>query len=78
MRQLPASKDVNTEAEEATALKAVRRRQQMMIQQAKKQAVMNYTARELELGLYLFVVTFCKSSMNPISNSNPVHSHSYT
>jgi hypothetical protein len=33
VRQSPASKDVNTEAEEATALEAVTRRQPLKIQQ---------------------------------------------
>jgi hypothetical protein len=32
MRQLPASKDVNTKAEEATALEAVTRKQLVKIQ----------------------------------------------
>jgi hypothetical protein len=36
VRQSPASKDMNTEAEEATALEAVNRRQQVKIQQAEK------------------------------------------
>jgi hypothetical protein len=36
VRQSPASKYVNTEAEEATALEAVTRRQPVKIQQAEK------------------------------------------
>jgi hypothetical protein len=36
VRQSPASKDVNTEAEEVTALEAVTRRQLVKIQQTKK------------------------------------------
>jgi Co/Zn/Cd efflux system component len=36
VRQSPVSKDVNKEAEEATALEAVTRRQPMKIQQIKK------------------------------------------
>jgi hypothetical protein len=36
VRRPKASKDVNTEAEEATALEAVTRRQPVKIQQAKK------------------------------------------
>jgi hypothetical protein len=36
VRQSLASKDVNTEAEEATALEAVTRRQPVKIQQTKK------------------------------------------
>jgi hypothetical protein len=36
VRQSPASKDVKTEAEEATALEAVTRRQPVKIQQAEK------------------------------------------
>jgi hypothetical protein len=35
-RQSPVSKDVNTEAEEATALEAVTRRQQVKVQQTEK------------------------------------------
>jgi hypothetical protein len=36
VRESPASTDVNTEVEEATALEAVTRRQPVKIQQAKK------------------------------------------
>jgi hypothetical protein len=36
VRQSPASKDANTEAEEATALEAVIRRQPVRIQQTEK------------------------------------------
>jgi hypothetical protein len=36
VRQSPASKDVNSEAEEATALEAVARQQQVKMQQNKK------------------------------------------
>jgi hypothetical protein len=36
VRQSPVSKDVNTEAEEATALEAFTRRQQVKIQQTEK------------------------------------------
>jgi hypothetical protein len=36
VRQSPASKDVNTEAEEATASEAVTRRQTVKIQQTEK------------------------------------------
>jgi hypothetical protein len=31
---------------------------------------------ELALALYLFLVTFCKSSINTITNPNPVYNHS--
>jgi hypothetical protein len=36
VRQSPANKDVNTEAEEGTALEAVTRRRQVKIQQNEK------------------------------------------
>jgi hypothetical protein len=36
VRELPACKDVNMEAEDATALKAVTRQQPVKIQQTKK------------------------------------------
>jgi hypothetical protein len=36
VRESPASKDVNTEAEEATELEAVTRRQPVKIQQSEK------------------------------------------
>jgi hypothetical protein len=36
VRQLPGSKDVNKEAEEATAMEAITRRQLVKIQQTKK------------------------------------------
>jgi hypothetical protein len=37
VRQSPAGKDVNTEAEEATALEAVTRRQPMKIQRTERE-----------------------------------------
>jgi hypothetical protein len=64
---------VNTEAEEATALKAVTRRQPVKIQKTEKNS--NCSVCELALELQLFVITFCKSSINPITNLNPVYSH---
>jgi hypothetical protein len=33
---------------------------------------------ELALALYFFVVRFCKSSVSPITNPNPVYSHTHT
>jgi hypothetical protein len=42
VRQSPASKDVNTEDEEATALKAVTRRQPVKIQQTEKTSYVLY------------------------------------
>jgi hypothetical protein len=55
VRESPASKDVNTEAEEATALKAVTRRQPVKIQQTEKtvRAVVNCSVCELAIALYL-------------------------
>jgi hypothetical protein len=33
---------------------------------------------ELAIALWLLVATICKLSINPITNPNPVYSHSYT
>jgi hypothetical protein len=78
--QSPASKDVNSEAEEATALEAVTRRQPLKIQQTVKtvRVVVNCRVCELATALYLLVVTICKCSINPITDPNPVYSHSIT
>jgi hypothetical protein len=66
-----------TEAEVATALEAVTRRQPVMIKQTKDfvRAAVNYRMCELALALELFVIAFCKSSINPIINPNPIYSH---
>jgi hypothetical protein len=39
-------------------------------------AVVNGRVQELAIALQLLVVTFCKSSINLITNPNPVYSHS--
>jgi hypothetical protein len=79
VRQLPASKDVNTEAEEATTLEAVTRRKPVKIQHTEKTSnVENCRVCELAIVLQLIVVTICKLLINPIINQNPVYSHSYT
>jgi hypothetical protein len=41
-------------------------------------AVVNCRVFELAIALYLHVVTICKCSVCPITNPNPVYSHSYT
>jgi hypothetical protein len=41
-------------------------------------AVVNCRVCELALALWLFVVTFCKSWINPITNLNPVYNHTHT
>jgi hypothetical protein len=54
VRQSPASKDVNTDAEEATALGAVTRRRPVKIQQTEKtyaRGVMNGRVCELTIAL---------------------------
>jgi hypothetical protein len=53
MRHLPASTDVNTEAEEATALEAVTRRQPAKIQQTGdfRHAILKFSMCELALAL---------------------------
>jgi hypothetical protein len=61
VRQSPASRDVDTEAEEATAFEAVTRRQPIKKQHTGfVRAVVNCRVCELAAALYLFVVTFCK------------------
>jgi hypothetical protein len=70
VRQSPASKGVNTEVEEATALEAVTR--QLLC------AVVNCKLCELAIALPLLVVAFCKCSINPITNPDPSFSYSYT
>jgi hypothetical protein len=78
VRYSPSSKDVNTEDEEATALEAVTRRQPVKIQQAEKtvRAVVNCRVCELAIAPKLLVVAICKCSMNPVTNPQPVYSHS--
>jgi hypothetical protein len=81
VRQSPASKDVNTEAEEATAFG--NRYQATTGEDTADwedlvRAVVNCRVCEIAITLQLLVVTFRKSSINPITNSNPVYSHSYT
>jgi hypothetical protein len=52
VRQSPASKDVNTEPKEATALEAVTRRQPMKIQQTEKTSyVRSHLLCELAIAL---------------------------
>jgi hypothetical protein len=53
VRQSPTSKDVNTEAEEATAVEAVTRRQPVEIHQTEDfvRAIVNCRACELSLAL---------------------------
>jgi hypothetical protein len=55
---------VNAEAEEATALEAVIRQQLGK----KEQTVMNFRVSELAIALSLLIVTFPKSSINPITD----------
>jgi hypothetical protein len=38
-------------------------------------AVVNCIVCELAIALELLVVTFCKNSMNPTDDTNPVYSH---
>jgi hypothetical protein len=64
VRQSSASQDVNTEAEEATGLEAVTRRQPLKVQQ---NSVMNCRVCELATALQLFTVTVYKSLINPIA-----------
>jgi hypothetical protein len=51
--QSPASKDVNTEAEEAMAMKAVTRRQPVETQQTEKTACAVVNCRMCELAIVL-------------------------
>jgi hypothetical protein len=67
VRQSPASNDVNTEAEKATALEAVTRRQPMKIQQTEKtsvRALVNCRVCELAIALYSLVITMRECSIN--------------
>jgi hypothetical protein len=41
-------------------------------------AAVNCRECELAIALYLLIVTICKCSTNPITNPNPVYSHSHT
>jgi hypothetical protein len=79
VRQSPASKNENTEVERPTALEAVTRRQPGKIQQTEKvRTVVTCRVCESAVALELLVVTICKCSRNPITNPNPVYSHSVT
>jgi hypothetical protein len=83
VRQSPASKDINTEAEEVMALEAITRWQPVKIQQAEKTlvcAVMNWKVCELATVQQLFAVSSCvyKCSVNPISDPNTIQGHTHT
>jgi hypothetical protein len=81
VRQSLASKDVNMEPKEGTALKAITRKQPVETQKTEKNlvhAVVNGRLCELAVVLQLSVAVFCKSSINPITNLNRIYSHSYT
>jgi hypothetical protein len=51
LRESPASKDVNTKAEEATPLEAVTRRQPLKTQQTEKTSYVNCRVCDLALAL---------------------------
>jgi hypothetical protein len=78
VRRLPDSRDVNTEAEEATALETVTRQPEKTQQSEKtlSAAVVNCRVCGSAIALDLFVVTICKCSIIPITNPNPVCSQS--
>jgi hypothetical protein len=69
-----AIKDVSTEVEGYTALKAVTRQRLLKTQQTEK--ISYCRVCDLALALELFLVTLCKSSINQIFNPNLVCSHS--
>jgi hypothetical protein len=76
MRHSPASEVVNTEAEEAAELEVVTRRQPVKIGRLRR---CNVCCNEL-LSVWIgdnFVVTISKYSVNPITDPNPICSHSY-
>jgi hypothetical protein len=77
VRQSMANNDVDTEDEEATTLEAVTRRQPVKKQQTEDfvRAVVNCRVCEKALALQLLVVTFCKSTIYPITNPNPIYGH---
>jgi hypothetical protein len=62
-------------------LEAVTRQRLVKTQLAEKTyvcTVVNCRVCDLTIALWLLAVTFCTSSVNPISNPNPVYSHTHT
>jgi hypothetical protein len=77
--QLPAGKNVSTEAEDIVKIRQhATTGENTADWKDLIRAVVHCRMCEIETALYLRVVTICKCSINPITNSNPVYSHSYT
>jgi hypothetical protein len=77
VRQSPAGKNVSTEAEDIVEI-----RHQATAGEDKTLCVLSLTlicevSRPMR-AYSLFVVTFCKCSIQPTANSNPVYSHTQT
>jgi hypothetical protein len=77
VRKSPASKELNLEAEESTALGAVTK--QRLVKTADREglvrSIVDCTVCKLAMSLQLLVVTSFKSPIDPITNPNPVSSH---
>jgi hypothetical protein len=69
---------MNTEAEKTMALEAVTRLVNTQQTEDLVRAVVNCRMCELVIALQLLLDTFYKGSINPITDLNPVYSHSYT
>jgi hypothetical protein len=68
VRQSSASKNVSKEAEDIVGIRH---------QATTGKDIANWISNAVRVS-YLFVVTFCKCSINAITNPNPVYSHSHT
>jgi hypothetical protein len=72
----PDSNDVSTEAEESPLLRAVTKQRLVKTLQAGEDvACSDLQSVEISDCVIVFVVTACKWSINPISNPNPIYSH---
>jgi hypothetical protein len=70
---------VNTEVEGSTALEAITTWLVMTAYWGGLVcAVVNYRVCEFAIALQLLVFKICKCSINPLTNQNPIYSHSYT
>jgi hypothetical protein len=76
VRQSPAGKNVSTEAEDIVGIHHQATTGEDTADLLR--AVVNCRVCELPIALYLPVVTICKCSINPITNPNPVYSHTHT
>jgi hypothetical protein len=76
---LPAAKNVNMEIEDFVGIRPQATTDEDTADwEDLLRAVVNYRVFELAIAVELFVATFCKCLITPITNPEPVYSHSRT